>query len=101
EVGLAIEAQSLLLEKGKDVRVVSMPSHFLFEKQTQKYKKEVLPRSAKVLAVEMASSLSWYKYTQFVYGIDKFGISAPLDKALEMYGFTKESIVEYFLKKLS
>ncbi|PKK96898.1 MAG: transketolase [Tenericutes bacterium HGW-Tenericutes-3] len=101
EVGLAIEAQSLLLQKGKDVRVVSMPSHFLFEKQTQKYKKEVLPRSAKVLAVEMASSLSWYKYTQFVYGIDKFGISAPLDKALEMYGFTKESIVEYFLKKLS
>jgi len=101
EVGLAIETQSLLREKGKDVRVVSMPSHLLFEMQTQKYKKEVLPKSAKILAVEMASSLSWYKYTQNVYGIDKYGVSAPAEKALELYGFTKESVAEYFLKKLS
>ncbi len=101
EVGLAIETQALLREKGKDVRVVSMPSHLLFEKQTLKYKKEVLPKSAKVLAVEMASSLSWYKYTSHVYGIDKYGISAPAEKALEMYGFKKENVAEYFLKKLS
>jgi len=101
EVGLAIETQALLREKGKDVRVVSMPSHFLFEAQTQKYKKTILPKSAKVLAVEMASSLSWYKYTSYVYGIDKYGISAPSEVALEMYGFVKEDVAEYFLKKLS
>lgn len=101
EVGLAIDAQMLLREQGKDVRVVSMPSHFLFEKQTLKYQKEILPKSAKVLAIEMATSLSWYKYTPHVYGIDKFGISAPLEKALELYGFTKENVADYFLKKLS
>lgn len=101
EVGLAVDTQALLREKGKDVRVVSMPSHFLFEAQTKKYKKEILPKSAKVLAVEMASSLSWYKYTPYVYGIDKYGISAPSEVALEMYGFTKENVAEYFLKKLS
>ena len=101
EVGLAIETQILLREQGKDVRVVSMPSNFLFEKQTLKYQKEILPKSTKVLAIEMASSLSWYKYTSYVYGIDKFGISAPIEKALELYGFTKENVADYFLKKLS
>lgn len=101
EVGLAIETQNLLKEKGKDVRVVSMPSSFLFEKQTLKYRKQILPKSSKILAIEMASSDSWYKYTQYVYGIDKFGVSAPLNKALELYGFTKENVAEYFLKKLS
>ncbi|MBU1093433.1 MAG: transketolase [Firmicutes bacterium] len=101
EVGLAIEAQSILKNQGKDLRVVSMPSSFIFEKQTLKYQKEILPKSAKILAVEMASSLSWYKYTSLVYGIDKFGISAPSEKALELYGFTKEKVADYFLKKLS
>ncbi len=101
EVGLAMNAQLILREQGKDVRVVSMPSNFLFDKQTLKYQREILPKSAKILAVEMASSQSWYKYTSHVYGIDKFGISAPLEKALELYGFTKENIADYFLKKLS
>jgi len=101
EVGLAMNAQLILREQGKDVRVVSMPSSFLFDKQTLKYQREILPKNAKILAVEMASSQSWYKYTSHVYGIDKFGISAPLEKALELYGFTKENIAEYFLKKLS
>ncbi|MFH0767148.1 MAG: transketolase [Bacillota bacterium] len=101
EIGLAIETQALLKEQGKDVRVVSMPSNFLFEKQSLKYQKQILPKSAKILAIEMASSLSWYKYTPYVYGIDKFGVSAPLEKALELYGFVKEEIAEYFFKKLS
>lgn len=100
EVDLAIQAQTLLLAQGIDVRVVSMPSHFLFEKQTQKYQKSVLPKRTKVLAIEMASSQSWYKYTQHVYGIDTFGVSAPAEVALELYGFTKEKIAEYFVKKV-
>jgi transketolase len=100
EVGLAIETQKLLKEQGKFVRVVSMPSHYLFEKQTLKYKKEILPKSVKTLAIEMGSSLSWYKYTQHVYGIDTFGVSAPLEQALEHFNFNKEKVAEYFLKKV-
>ncbi|MDO9630006.1 MAG: transketolase [Acholeplasmataceae bacterium] len=100
EVGLAVEAQHLLKEQGKYVRVVSMPSHYLFEKQTLKYKKEILPRSVRTLAIEMGSSLSWYKYTQHVYGIDTFGVSAPLEQALEHFNFNKEKVAEYFLKKV-
>jgi transketolase len=101
EVGLALEAKSILEQQGLDIRVVSMPSHYLFEKQTNKYQKEVLPKRAKVLAIEMGSRLSWYKYTSYVYGLDDFGISAPLEVALEYYGFTKEKVAEYFIKKLS
>ncbi|PKK98783.1 MAG: transketolase [Tenericutes bacterium HGW-Tenericutes-2] len=100
EVGLAVEAQKLLKEQGKFVRVVSMPSHYLFEKQTLKYKKEILPKSVKTLAIEMGSSLSWYKYTQHVYCIDTFGVSAPLEQALEHFNFNKEKVSEYFLKKV-
>ncbi|MCR3906075.1 MAG: transketolase, partial [Tenericutes bacterium] len=101
EVDLAIQAKNELEKLGKDVRVVSMPSHYLFEKQTLKYKKEVLPKSIKTIAIEMGSSYSWYKYTQNVYGIDTFGVSAPLKEALEQYHFTKEKVVEYVLKKLA
>ncbi len=101
EVELAVETQALLKEKGKDVRVVSMPSNYLYEKQTKKYQKETLPKSAKVIAVEMASSLSWYKYTPIVYGIDQFGASAPSEKILELFGFTKEIFADFVLNKLS
>lgn len=101
EVDLAMQTQTLLKEKGIDVRVVSMPSHFLFEQQTQKYQKEVLPKRAKIIAVEMGSRLSWYKYTKLIYGLDQFGVSAPLEQALEHFGFTKEKLAEFVIKKLA
>jgi transketolase len=101
EVDLAVQVKNELEKLGKDIRVVSMPSHYLFEKQTLKYKKEVLPKSVKTIAIEMGSSFSWYRYTQNVYGIDTFGVSAPLKEALEQYHFTKEKVVEYVLKKLA
>lgn len=101
EVDLAIQTQTVLKEKGIDVRVVSMPSHFLFEQQTQKYQKEVLPKRAKIIAVEMGSRLSWHKYTKLIYGLDQFGVSAPLEQALDYFGFTKEKLAEYVIKKLA
>ena len=101
EVDLAYQAQQVLFEQGKSVRVVSMPSHYLFEKQTKKYQKELLPGRVKIIAIEMGSSLSWYKYTNNVYGLDTFGVSAPLEKALEHFNFTNEKLVEYISKILA
>jgi transketolase len=100
EVDLAMQAKEVLKKQGLDVRVVSMPSHFLYEKQTKKYQKEVLPKRAKVIAIEMASSLSWYKYTPIVYGLDQFGVSAPAEIALEHFGFTKEKVAIFVANKL-
>jgi transketolase len=101
EVGLAIEAQKLLMTKNISVRVVSMPSHHLFEKQSMKYQKEILFNRKKVIAVEMGSSMSWYKYAEHVYGLNQFGVSAPLNDALNHFGFNKENLVEFCLKKIT
>jgi transketolase len=97
EVGLAIEAQQQLESQGVFTRVVSMPSHYLFEKQSEAYKREVLPQGVKTLAIEMGSSASWYKYTPNVYGIDRYGLSAPLEVVIKAFGFTKEKVAQAFL----
>jgi transketolase len=98
EVELAMKAKDILKNKGVDVRVVSMPSHHLFDKQTKKYQKEILPKRKKTLAIEMGSTMSWYKYTKDIYGIDTFGASAPMEDVLEHFNFTAEKVVEAFLK---
>ena len=98
ELNLAIEVQTKLLEKNIDTRVVSMPSMFLFDQQSKEHKNKVLPNGIKTLAIEMGSSMPWFKYADFVYGIDEFGISAPLNQALDHFGFNAEKIVEYYLK---
>lgn len=96
EVALAIEVQKLLLENGKDVRVVSMPSMFNFEQQSKDYQEMVIPKSVeKRVAIEMGSTLGWYKYANYVYGIDTFGVSAPLKSALEHFGFTPSKVLAF------
>lgn len=98
EVGLALEAKELLSKEGKDIRVISMPSHYFFNQQTKKYQKALLPGRAKIIAVECGSRLSWYQYTRHVYGLDQFGVSAPGNVALAHYGFTAEALTAYAKK---
>jgi transketolase len=96
EVQLAIAAQKLLAAEGIHVRVISVPSMELFEKQPQAYKDSViLPDVKKRLAVEMANPMSWYKYVGHegdVLGIEVFGASAPGDRVIKEYGFTAENV---------
>lgn len=101
EVSLAIEAQKELLARGVDVRVVSMPSTFLFEKQDEEYRKNVIGISKdKVFAVEMLSSFGWYKYADHVMGVDTFGASAPAKDVIKAYDFTSEHLVKFVLANL-
>ena len=98
EVSLAVEAQKLLLEKGIDVRVVSMPCWSYFEKQDEEYKKSVinLPK-AKCVSVEMLSTFGWAKYADTNIGLDQFGASAPAKDVFKKFNFTPEfvaSVVE-------
>lgn len=98
EVGLCIEARKKLLEKGVDVRVVSMPCTSLFEEQTEEYKEKVLPKNVRTrIAVEAAADFGWHRYVGLdgaVIGIDRFGASAPADTLFENYGFTVENVVK-------
>ena len=98
EVSLAIEAQKELEKQNVFVRVVSMPSTNLFDMQSATYREEVLPKGVKTLAIEMGTSIGWYKYADEVLGIDKFGISAPLKTIVPMYGFTVENVVKKYLE---
>ncbi|NBI29085.1 transketolase [Chengkuizengella marina] len=97
EVALAIQSQKALAEQGIQVRVISMPSWELFEKQDQVYKDSViLPNVKARLAIEMAQPLGWERYTGDqgdILGIDIFGASAPGPKVIEEYGFTVENVV--------
>ena len=94
EVSLAVSAQALLLEKGIDVRVVSMPCWSYFDKQDEAYKKEIinLPRE-KVVSIEMLSTFGWAKYAATNIGLDQFGASAPAKDVIKKFNFTPEYVV--------
>lgn len=98
EVHLALDAANILKTEGIGVRVVSMPSMELFEKQDEAYKNEVLPNNgAKRLAIEMAHPQPWYKYLNLsddVIGITTFGASGNGAEITKKYGFTVEHIIK-------
>ncbi|MGF7049826.1 transketolase [Paenibacillus sp. DS2015] len=97
EVQLAVKAQEALANEGIEVRVISMPSWDLFEKQDKAYKNSViLPEVKARLAIEMAYPLGWEKYVGDqgdILGISTFGASAPGDRVIKEYGFTVENVV--------
>ena len=99
EVSLALEAAKLIEAEGLSVKVVSMPSEFLFEEQTEEYKESILSCRCKTTAIEMGCSHGWYKYAKRVIGIDTFGLSAPAGVLAKYFGFTPEAIANKILNK--
>ena len=97
EVSLAVDAKKELMEKGFDIRVVSMPCMDIFEQQSDEYKEKILPQTVeKRLVVEAGSSICWGKYLGFKgksVTIDTFGASAPANVLFKKYGFTVENVV--------
>lgn len=97
EVSLAVESAKALEDQGKSIRVVSMPCFEWFEQQSESYKESVLPKDVtKRLAIEMGSTMPWYKYVGLngdVLGIDRFGESGPAGELLKYFGFTVENVV--------
>ncbi|RTL15469.1 MAG: transketolase [Burkholderiales bacterium] len=103
EVQLALRAQEQLALDGIPVRVVSMPSTNVFDRQDKAYKKDVLPKGLPRVAVEMGVTDFWWKYgVDAVVGIDSFGESAPAGVLFKHFGFTPENVaatVKAVLKK--
>ena len=97
EVNLAVSAKAELKNAGIDVRVVSMPSMDVFEKQSEEYKELVLPKSVrKRVAVEALSDFGWYRYVGLdgkVICMKGFGASGPANQLFEHFGFTVENVV--------
>ena len=93
---LALNAQAALANEGIAVRVVSMPSTNVFDRQDAAYRAEVLPAHLPKVAVEAGVSDGWYKYvgtTGAVLGLDRFGKSAPAGELFKLFGFTTENLV--------
>jgi transketolase len=95
EVALALEAQKLLAGRGVPVRVVSMPSTNVFDRQDAAWRESVLPRGVPRVAVEAGVSDFWRKYVGLeggVVGLDRFGESAPAGQLFKHFGFTPENV---------
>ncbi|MDG2961344.1 transketolase [Bisgaard Taxon 10/6] len=97
EVDLAVKAAEALTAEGKAVRVVSMPSTNVFDKQDEAYRESVLPSAVtKRVAVEAQIADFWYKYVGLegrIVGMNRFGESAPADQLFKLFGFTVENVV--------
>jgi transketolase len=102
EVQLALHAQQLLGEAGIAVRVVSMPSTSVFDRQSLAYQQQVLPKGLPRVAVEMGVTDGWWKYgCAAVVGIDTFGESAPAPVLFILFGFTALNVADTVRKVLS
>jgi transketolase len=95
EVALALEAQKLLAAENIAVRVVSMPSTSVFDRQDAAYRAQVLPKGLPRVAVEAGVSDFWRKYVGLegaVVGIDRYGESAPAGELFKHFGLTAANI---------
>jgi len=95
EVGLALAAAELLAADGIAARVVSMPCLEAFERQPERYRRDVIPRHLPRLAVEAGSTRLWWQYVGErgdVIGLDRFGESAPAPQLFEHFGLTAQAV---------
>jgi transketolase len=92
EVQLAVAAQKLL---DFPVRVVSMPSTSVFDRQEPAWREAVLPKGLPRLAIEAGVTDYWRKYVGLegaVIGLDRYGESAPAPEVFKHFGFTPENV---------
>jgi len=97
ELHLALQAQAALAAEGIPVRVVSMPSSSVFDRQDAAYVDAVLPPELPTVAVEAAHPDFWRKYVGrrgAVVGIATFGESAPAPTLYQYFGITADRVAE-------
>ena len=94
EVDLAVKAQKQLIEEGIDVRVVSIPSFYLFDKQTKEYQESVLPKDKFILGLEMSEAAHFYKYLNGgkLLNVCQFGASGKASDIINYFGFTVDNV---------
>ncbi len=104
EVHISLDACKELTEKGKKVRVVSMPSKELFNETSQEYKDSVIPPEVKNrIVVEAGISMGWEGIagdSGKIIGINTYGASAPGGTVMKEYGFTAENVVKNAMELL-
>ena len=93
EVDLAIDVSNKFESEGIKVNVISMPSWYMFEKQSNKYKKSILcNKYSNTITLEMLSTFGWSKYGKHNIGVDTFGVSAKASDVIKHYAFDLDSV---------
>ncbi|WP_416136183.1 transketolase [Aquabacterium sp. A7-Y] len=101
EVGLAMRAQALLDDQGVSVRVVSLPSSTVFDRQDAAYRARVLPAGLPRFGVEAGVTRWWGQYGCVdAIGLDRFGESAPAEALWQHFGLTPRRLVQMVLRQL-
>ena len=95
EVELCVKASELLAAQGIGANVVSAPCFDLLCEQPADYVKSVLDPATKIIAVEAASALEWYKFANEIYAMKSFGESDKADALFDYFGFTAEKIAKF------
>jgi transketolase len=97
ELSIAMEARERLAAEGIAVRVVSMPSTNVFDRQERGYRDSVLPAALPAVAVEAAQPDFWHKYTGrsgTIVGVASFGESAPAKDLYTHFGITAAAVAQ-------
>ena len=95
ELELAMQAREVLAGRNVEVRVVSMPSCSVFDRQEVTYKENVLPENLPRIAVEAGVTDFWWKYgVSAVVGVDRFGESAPAGQIFKLFGLTADNVAD-------
>ena len=97
EVSLAIGVAEQLAEEGKDVRVVSIPSIGEYLDQPKEYRDSVIPATGKVFGITAGLPSTLYPVMRGdweVYGLNRFGASAPAKVLDEKFGYTVPQMLD-------
>jgi transketolase len=104
EVGLIVKAREQLLARGIRARVVSLPSHELFFRQSEEYQASVLPKGVPRVSIEAAHPMCWYRFVGtdgVAIGLTRYGASAPYERIYKELGITTERVVEAAVRLVS
>lgn len=95
EVSLCVATQKKLAEFNINVKVISMPSTMLFDRQDPSYQNALIGQYYNTaISVEALSTFGWTKYAKHNIGIDQFGVSAPGNDAMQHFGFSVDKLAE-------
>ncbi|MDA3060780.1 MULTISPECIES: transketolase [unclassified Campylobacter] len=99
EVGICLKAAALLQSENIRANVVSAPCFELLCEQSEEYRARIF--KGKVLAVEAASALEWYKFADEILGMKSFGESAPAGELFKLFGFSDLNVANEAKKLLN
>lgn len=97
EVSTAMYISDELKKKGINIRVISVPSLELFEKESDEYRLSLLPLGSKVIVIEVSNDKSWNEFVynkRYILNLNEFGASGKKIDVLKKYEFDYESLLK-------